>query len=82
MGPLYDRARRYGVWPMACALIATMLVMIIPLFLLIITGVLVGAAVYLVATIFIWILTTVQNVWDRVRGPRDDSGRRNVKVID
>jgi len=82
MNQWYTRARRYGVWPMACALVAAMLVTIIPLFLLIMAGVLVGAAVYLIVTLFVWVVTTIQDAWARIRGPRDDVGRRNVRVID
>jgi hypothetical protein len=92
VGPWYVRAQRYGVWPFACALAAASVVVIIPLFLLIIAGTLVGMVVYIIASLVVWIITSVQDFWDRIRGanpdagmdapPPDNSGRENVRVID
>ena len=90
MGPWFLRAQRYGVWPFACALFAASLVVIIPLFLLIIAGALVGVSVFLISSLIVWIITSIQDLWDRIRGigpnsrpgPPDDAGRENVRIID
>ncbi|MCC6681152.1 MAG: hypothetical protein IT445_09670 [Phycisphaeraceae bacterium] len=79
--PVYNRWQR-GIggrpaWVTRAALTAGVLVIVVPLVLLTLAAVLVGALVFATLSAVAWLLGQFSGV-----GPRADDGRRNVRIIE
>lgn len=82
-GPWAQRINRRPSWAWQLALAAGVLVIVGPLVLLILTAILVAAAVFIVASLVAAGLNLLQRLLHTLTGhslPHDD-GRRNVRVI-
>jgi len=85
LGPWYARVERRPGWVVQIALLAAVLVVLVPLFLLVAAAVLVGLAVFLVLGVLVQILRVLSGWRDRIgsrsSGTSIGDGRQNVRVI-
>ena len=79
-GPIYERIERRPNWVARTALVAAALVVLVPLLVLFIAAIVVGAIVFLTLALIAAVLATVANLFNGL-GLRP-AGRKNVRVIE
>lgn len=77
LGPWYTRIERQPGWVIRAALLATVLIVVVPIGLLMLAALVVGVVVFAVLGAAAWLLGAA----GRMLGGRADGGRVNVRVV-
>ena len=77
LGPWYVRLERQPGWVTKAALLAAVLIVVVPIGLLTLAALVVGVVVFVVLGAVAWLLGAA----GRLLGGRTDSGRVNVRVV-
>lgn len=80
LGPMVTRMSGQPFWIWGLSALAGLLVVVIPLVALGLAAILIALLVLVVLSLVYWIVTLPMRVL-RMFSPRDDDGRRNVRVV-